>query len=142
MNGFLTEQEKQALVNAIAAAERMTSGEIRVHLDKSCKGDPLARAIRLFTQLNMHDTVARNGVLIYVAPKDRKLAIVGDEGINAIVASDFWNKTKDNLLLAFKSESYFEGLASAIKEVGSLLKQYFPYEESDTDELSNEISEA
>lgn len=141
MKGFLTEEEKQALVIAIAEAERMTSGEIRVHIDKSCKGDPLERAKQLFFQLKMYETVARNGVLIYVAPSDRKLAIVGDEGINAAVPADFWNQTKDSLLQAFKASAYFDGLSAAIQEVGILLKQFFPYEETDTDELSNEISE-
>jgi len=137
---FLTKQEKQEIVSAIARAELNTSGEIRVHIEKTCKGDELDRATLIFAKLKMHKTQLRNGVLIYVSILDRKLAILGDVGINQKVPEGFWNEITDVMIQQFRESKYMEGLIAGIGMVGDKLKVYFPHQQDDTNELSNEIS--
>lgn len=129
------------LVAAIGAAERATSGEIRVHVEDYSRADVLARTRYLFTRLGMHRTIARNGVLIYVAVKDHQVAIFGDEGIDAAVGHDFWEAEIALLIAHFKQGDYVGGLELAIEKVGEKLKVHFPHMgESDQNELSDEIS--
>ena len=137
---FLTKAEEQAIVEAIVEAEKNTSGEIRVHLEEHSDKDPLVRAQEVFFTLNMQNTKARNGVLIYVGVKDKHLAIIGDEGINKVVENDFWDCTKDVIITHFKEGKYKLGLVEGILKAGEQLKKYFPYHSDDTNELSNEIS--
>ena len=92
---LLRKENKARLVKAIGTAEKNTSGEIRVHLEQVCKGDPYLRAAYVFSRLGMFNTKDRNGVLIYMAMKSHKFAIVGDSGINARVGAGFWNDVKD-----------------------------------------------
>ena len=137
---FLTKAEEQEIVQAIVEAEKNTSGEIRVHLEEHSDKDPLVRAQEVFFTLNMQETKARNGVLIYVGVKDKHLAIIGDEGINNVVATDFWDCTKDVIITNFKEANYKEGLVEGVLRAGEQLKKYFPYQSDDTNELPNEIS--
>ena len=139
-NKIINESDKIAIQEAIQKAEELTSGEIRVHIDKNCSGEPLKRAIEVFNKLKMHETKERNGVLIYLAFKDRKLAILGDEGIDKKVANDFWDSTKEQLILDFKNNQFIPGIIKSINEVGVRLKEYFPHQVDDIDELSNEIT--
>lgn len=136
----ISESEKKAIQEAIREAEKLTSGEIRVHIDKSCRGEPLKRAIEVFNKLKMHATKERNGVLIYLSFNDRKLAILGDEGIDKKVAADFWDSTKEELIRDFKNQQFIPGIIKSINEVGIRLKEYFPHQADDIDELSNEIT--
>lgn len=136
----ISESEKVAILEAIRSAEELTSGEIRVHIDQNCKGNPLDRAIWVFNKLKMHATKERNGVLIYLSFNDRKLAILGDEGIDKKVANDFWDSTKEQLILDFKNNQFIPGIIKSINEVGIRLKEYFPHQADDIDELSNEIT--
>ena len=99
---FFNQAQKEAIQAAIADAEMNTSGEIRVHIDDKCGVAPVEKAIEVFEKLKMHETELRNGVLIYVAVKDHKLAIVGDQGINDVVADNFWDEIKNNLIESFK----------------------------------------
>jgi uncharacterized membrane protein len=139
--GFLSKAEEQRLVDAIGRAEQNTSGEIRVHLEANCKGNPYERAIEVFFMLEMNKTSARNGVLIYVAIKDHKLAILGDEGINKVVPEHFWEENLHDMQLHFSMSQYAEGLERAIEHAGEKLKQYFPYDRgTDQNELSDAIS--
>jgi uncharacterized membrane protein len=138
---FFSEQEKDALVKAITEAEEMTSGEIRVHIEPKCKGDVLHRATEVFHHLNMDKTTHANGVLIYIAHDDKKFAILGDKGINAVVPANFWEGTKEVMREHFKRGEFFEGTVFAIRETGSHLKQYFPHLGNQQNELPNEISE-
>ncbi len=135
-----SEEEKQRLQLAIANAENNTSGEIRVHIDAYCLFNPMRKAIRVFKRLNMHETEERNAVLIYVAMKNHKLAIVGDKGINARVPYGFWDDEKNLMISHFKKGEYANGLEEGIRIVGEQLKTFFPYQEGDTNELSDEIS--
>jgi uncharacterized membrane protein len=135
-----TERQKEAIQLAIAKAELNTSGEIRVHIDKQCKVDPLKRAIVIFEELKMYNTAQKNGILIYLSLNDNKLAIIGDSGINAVVPDDFWDNERDLMISFFKKGQFTEGLVEGIRMVGEQLKAAFPYLENDTNELSNEVS--
>mgnify|MGYP001009120463 CR=1 FL=1 len=95
---FFTSEEKAEILAAVKTAELETSGEIRVHIENNCAEDVLDRAAYIFEKLEMHKTELRNGVLFYVAVKDKKFAILGDAGINAKVSTDFWNNTKETML--------------------------------------------
>src|SRR5258706_15373306 len=96
------DEEQQRIREAIADAEKCTSGELRVWIEKTCSEDVLDRSAKYFYQLDMHKTKLRNGVLIYVAVVDRKFAIIGDAGINQVVSEDFWDSTKEDMLQHFK----------------------------------------
>jgi len=137
---FLTASEEQAIVEAIQVAEKNTSGEIRIHIEKSTDLPPMERALEVFHFLKMDTTALRNGVLFYVAVESKKFAILGDEGINNKVPVNFWDSEKELVFSYFKKNAYSKGLELAILEVGKKLKEYFPYQSDDTNELSNEIS--
>jgi uncharacterized membrane protein len=140
VNTFFTKEQQSAIVQAIADAEKATSGEIRVHLDGSCKGSVLDCAAYVFKKLKMHKTALRNGVLIYLAVNDRKFAILGDAGINTRVPEGFWDQIKDVMSANFVKGDFTNGLTQGIQMVGEKLKVYFPIKANDTNELSNEIS--
>ena len=137
---FFTKEEQQKIVAAIKEAELNTSGEIRVHIENHCKEEALERAAEVFYDLKMNHTAARNGILFYLAVKDRKFAIIGDEGINKEVEHDFWNDIKDEMISNFKENKFAEGLIVGILKCGDKLKEYFPYQNDDVNELSDEIS--
>ena len=137
---FLTKEEELAIVEAIQMAENATSGEIRVHLEKTTSMDPFDRAMEVFHDLNMDATALKNGVLIYVAVKDKAFIICGDKGINDVVPNDFWDCTKDIMMAQFKSGNFKQGLIEGIARAGEQLQKYFPFQENDNNELSNEIS--
>ncbi len=140
VEAFLSTEEEQDIIEAIQNAEKDTSGEIRVHIEQSSKTDACIRAMEVFHNLKMDDTKLRNGVLIYVAVADKTFAIYGDKGINTVVADNFWNTTRDTIQQHFKSGDFKQGLVAGIKEAGIQLKTYFPWQQEDTNELSNEIS--
>jgi len=137
---FFSESEKSQIVEAIAHAENLTSGEIRVHLETKCSEDVLDRAAYLFEKLEMHKTELRNGVLFYISFEDHKLAILGDAGINATVPDGFWDEIKDLMINSFKKGDYCKGLSSGIQKAGEQLKTHFPVSKDDVNELSDEIS--
>ncbi len=137
---FLTTAEEQEIVAAIGVAEKNTSGEIRVHIEKETSVAAIERAMEVFRNNNMEDTQERNGVIIYVAVKSHQFAIYGDEGINNKVADDFWDCTKDAMANQFKNGNFKQGLIDGILNAGEQLKKHFPFQDDDTNELSNEIS--
>ena len=137
---FLTKDEEQEIVEAIRVAEKNTSGEIRVHLEKETKTTAIIRAKEVFNELEMYNTKDANGVLIYVAVKSKQFAICGDKGINVVVPNDFWESTKDVISNHFKKGDFKHGLVDGILKAGEQLQKYFPYQDDDTNELSNEIS--
>ncbi|WP_162127260.1 TPM domain-containing protein [Flavobacterium phycosphaerae] len=137
---FLTTAEEQEIVAAIGMAEKNTSGEIRVHIEKETSMAPIERAVEVFNQLQMQQTQERNGVLIYLAVKSKQFAICGDEGIDQKVPTDFWDTTKDIMVSHFKNGNFKHGLIDGILKAGEQLKTHFPYQSDDTNELSNEIS--
>ena len=137
---FLTKEEEQEIVEAIGIAEKNTSGEIRVHIEKENAIAPIDRAVEVFRNLHMENTKERNGVIIYVAVKSKHFAIYGDKGIHDIVGDDFWNSTKDVMANHFKNGNFKQGLIDGILKAGEQLKTHFPHQDDDTNELSNEIS--
>lgn len=140
IKNFFTEIQQKSIQLAIENAELHTSGEIRVHIDSKCKGDVLKVATKIFEKLGMHKTELRNGVLIYLAVEDRKFAILGDQGINDVVSSDFWDSIRDKMTQEFKKEEFTVGLCQGIEMAGDKLKTHFPYQRNDTNELTNDIS--
>ncbi|MBN1462240.1 MAG: TPM domain-containing protein [Paludibacteraceae bacterium] len=137
---FFTPEQKAQIEAAICEAEKLTSGEIRLHIDRTCKGDVLNEAITVFTKLNMHKTELRNGVLFYLSIEDHKFAVIGDKGINETVPDGFWDCIYRQIVDYFKQGKYTEGLCWAILEAGQQLVAHFPIAHDDTDELTNEIS--
>lgn len=137
---FFTKEEKELITSAVREAELNTSGEIRVHLDNHCREDVMDRAAWWFGRLKMHKTEKRNGVLFYLAVRDQKFAILGDAGINALTAEDFWDRIKEHMAEQFSQGKFSEGLRDGILMAGKALKEHFPYQEDDVNELSDEIS--
>ena len=135
-----TKEQKEAMVAAIQKAEKDTSGEIRVHIENRSKIEVLDRAADVFAELKMHKTALRNGVLIYVALLDHKLAILGDAGINSKVPTGFWDSIKTIMVEKFKQGAITEGICEAVITAGEQLKAYFPYQEDDVNELPDDIS--
>jgi uncharacterized membrane protein len=137
---FFTPEEQDRIKQAIAEAEKETSGEIRLHIENDCEGDVLDRAATLFDKLGMARTAARNGVLFYVSIKARKFAILGDLGINAKVPHDFWDQIRNTMIGHFREENFCEGLVEGIIMAGQALKTWFPYASDDVNELPDDIS--
>ena len=137
---FITE-DNDAVKQAIVEAEKETSGEIRVHIEEFCpKRNVLDRAAKVFSDLKIHKTELRNGVLIYLAFRDKKFAIIGDKGINRVVEPTFWDTTRDIMQEYFRRSEFTRGLVHGIQQAGDQLKKYFPYQLDDINELSDEIS--
>lgn len=134
------EHEQKQIINAIKAAEKRTSGEIRVHIENHCKEDVLDRAAFLFEELEMHKTDARNGVLFYLAMKDHKFAILGDVGINQKVPKGFWDEVSQLMSQHFRQGDFVGGISKAAEMAGKNLEEHFPYQKGDVNELSDEIS--
>jgi uncharacterized membrane protein len=137
---FLSTKEEQEVVNAICVAEKNTSGEIRVHLEKSTSIPAMHRAQEVFNQLEMQKTKDSNAVLVYVAVENKLFAICGDKGIDAVVPNNFWETTKLVIANNFQRGNFKQGLIDGILLAGTQLKKYFPYESDDVNELPNEIS--
>ncbi len=137
---FFSEAEQQEIVEAIKQAELNTSGEIRLHIEPKCEGDPYERAQKVFESLEMNATELKNGVLFYLAYQSKKFAIIGDKGIHEKVSQQFWDAEKEVLVQYFKEGKYSAGLVKAIGDAGQKLKAHFPYQSNDTNELSDEIS--
>lgn len=141
LEDFLSAKEEEEIIEAIRTAEGSTSGEIRVHIEKSHgEKDIFERAMEVFHALKMDNTKHENGVLIYVAVEDRDFVIYGDRGINQVVPDDFWESTKDIIVAHFKAGNYKQGLIDGILKAGEQLKTHFPWSADTRDELPNTIS--
>ncbi|MBN8835717.1 MAG: TPM domain-containing protein [Sphingobacteriia bacterium] len=140
-SSFFSEEEKQIITSAIQHAEQQTSGEVRVFIESKCSYvNAIDRAIELFGKLNMHQTKQRNGVLVYVAVKDRQLAVFGDVGIHEKVGNEFWNNAVQQMIQHFNKSNYALGIAQTVTAVGEALKNHFPYDAAtDINELPDDI---
>jgi uncharacterized membrane protein len=137
---WFTPAEHEAIVNAIHASEKRTSGEIRVFIESRCSYvDPVDRAVEVFFGLKMEQTADRNGVLLYIAMKDHQLAVFGDKGIHEKVGTEFWNKEVKQMLSSFSKQNYAEGIVKIITDIGEALITHFPYEKEDRNELPDDI---
>ena len=144
---FLSEEDFKAVVHAIVAAEAQTSGEIRVHLERRVprrwgdkQGNVFQRAHEVFNHLGMHRTAERHAVLIYLALEDRRLAIVGDEGIHGRVGDPYWARVRDLMVERLKAGAPRDALLAAIHEVGRALQEHFPRRPGDANELSDQVN--
>lgn len=140
-DNFFSDEEKEKILSAIQKAEQTTSGEIRVYVEKRCRFvDAIDRAAEVFYSLKMEQTAYRNATLVYVAFKDRQMAVFGDEGIYTKTGKDFWNEAVKKMLLNFNKENYAQGIVEVIEQIGAALAYHFPYDPStDKNELPDDI---
>jgi len=138
---FFTAEEQQLIIEAIQNAERMTSGEVRVFVESKCSYmDAIDRAAELFFQLEMQKTDDRNAVIVYVAMKDRQLAVFGDEGIHKKVGNEYWNNEVHKMITNFNRENYAAGISEVVKDIGEALTKNFPFNnDTDKNELPDDI---
>jgi uncharacterized membrane protein len=136
----LSEDHELLILRAIQSAERKTSGEIRVHIESHCGGHPVERAEVLFHYLGMDQTDLQNGVLFYLALKDRKFAIIGDKAIDAKVPAEFWETIRDEMRPLLASDQVALAFELGIRKAGEALSIYFPFHKDDINELTDEIS--
>lgn len=139
---FFTKEDEQQIVAAIKDAENRTSGEIRVHLENHTDEPNLEHAKHVFEKVGMANTELRNGVLFYLAVQDHQFSIIGDKGINEAVPSDFWDKIRDTMQEHFKKQEFKKGLIRGIEMAGKALKEYFPVQDDDENELPDQISKS
>lgn len=137
---FLTEEEEQEIVQTILKAEKETSGEIRVHIESHSRLNHFDRAKEVFHLLKMDNTKEENGVLIYIAVNDKAFVIYGDNGINKVVPTNFWETTRDVIQAQFKLGNFKQGIIEGILSAGNELQAHFPWHHGDQNELSNEVS--
>jgi len=137
---YLSEEQEQHVIDAIAEAENRTSGEIRVHLEQHCDREPLVRAARIFHELGMDQTQQQNGVLIYIATEDHQVAVYAGKGIHEQVEDGFWEDIVHLMTEHFKNDEFEKGIADAVRMVGQKLEELFPYQKGDVNELTDEIS--
>lgn len=125
---------------AIRAAEQRTSGELRVAISRFYFwGDVRRAAESTFARLHMDRTRRRNGVLLFVAPRLRRLAVVGDTGIHTHVTAAFWNDVANDLAQAFRADNLTGGLERAIRAIGERLARHFPPDSADANELPDQV---
>jgi uncharacterized membrane protein len=137
---FLAQLDQQRIVDAIAAAELQTSGEIRVHIQPKARGEIRPVAERTFERLGMTKTALRTGVLLFIACEEQRFTILGDRGIDEKVPAGFWDDIAAKLTIRFKAGELTDGIVEAIHSAGEQLRQFFPRAEDDVDELTNEIN--
>ncbi len=136
----LSDEDLEAIARAVASAEQLTSGQVRVHLEDRCVGDPLAHASRTFRQIGMDRTRLRNGVLLYLALDDHRFAVLGDSGIHERVGAGFWDSVRDALQGELKAGRMRDGIVAAVLEIGRVLGQHFPDRPDDVNELTDSVS--
>ena len=138
---FFTAQEQERIVEAVRWAEQRTSGEVRVFVESRCRYmDALDRAVELFRELKMDQTQDRNAVLVYIAVKDRQLAVWGDEGIHRKVGNDYWGQEVAVMISAFNHQDMAAGIRQCVLDIGEALHTHFPYDrETDKNELPDDI---
>ena len=138
---FFTEEERQNIVDAVRAAEQRTSGEVRVFVEHRCRYvNAIDRAVEIFENLQMHNTELRNATLVYVAVKDRQLAVFGDQGIHQKVGDEYWANEVMKMIHAFNRDNIAEGIRQCVLNIGEALAVHFPYDRStDKNELPDDI---
>jgi uncharacterized membrane protein len=139
---FLSKLEHDQIVETIRVAESKTSGEIRVYIQRGkLNADPLMSAQKKFHRLRMHKTSEHNAVLIFVAPRAHKFAVVGDKAIHEKCGEEFWQRVVDAMRHCFRDEKFTDGIGGAITVIGEVLAQYFPRTPTSSNELPDEIIE-
>jgi len=137
---FLSKLQHDDIVAAIRDAEHKTSGQIRVFISRKDVEDPVTAAQAAFVHLKMEKTRHRNGVLIFVAPRVHKFAVIGDSAVHAKCGDAFWQETRDSMAEHFRKSEFSQGIVHGIKKAGSLLAQHFPHHDGDGNELSDDVA--
>lgn len=140
---FFTEEEQSRIVAAIGMAEKQTSGEIRIFLERDVQdpgGDPYERARDVFAKLEMQETAERNGVLFYLAVRSRRFAIVGDEKLHQHLGENYWVEVRDLVAQEFTKGQFSEGVVAGITAIGEKLSHHFPHRTDDVNELPDDIA--
>ena len=138
---FIEKLDNDRIVRAIGDAEQRTSGEVRVYVQRGEVEDPVAEARAQFEKLGMTATRQRNGVLVFVAPRSQKFAVIGDEGIHQRCGDGFWQHLVDAMALHFRAENFTDAVVHAIDRIGALLSEHFPRLPDDQNELPDTIEE-
>ena len=136
---FLFPEEKQQIEEAVYAAEKKTSAEIKVAIARYCWGDIERKAIKIFAKHELHKTELHNCVLILLVLANREFVIFGDKGIHEKAGQELWDDVKERMVEFFKEDRFGDGLAAGVEEVGKKLIEFFPYEEGDRNEIDNEV---
>ena len=139
---FLSKIDEARIVEAIKVAESRSRGEIRVHITEKAVTDVMKEATATFERLGMTATAERNGILIFVAPKSQKFAVLGDSGITSRTGTGVLDEIAAAMTTAFRGGRFTDGLVAAVQRAGAVLSNHYPPVEgrSDQDELSNTIS--
>lgn len=140
LDALLPRADQQRIVEAIRDIEARTSGELRVFVEGRCFGDALRRGQKCFERLGMARTRERNGVLVYVAVRSRKLAILGDQGIHARLGDGYWREAAARLRESCARGAVGEGIVAALQTLGDELARHFPRRDDDVNELSDTIA--
>ena len=136
---FLHALDDQQIAEAIAQAEKTTSGEIRVFVSESAVDEPVLEAEKQFVRMGMMKTAQRNGVLIYFAPKSQKYAVIGDKGVHEKCGQKFWEHITEEMTPLLKARKFTEAVVLAVKEIGVALAKEFPPIAGDKNELPNRV---
>jgi len=140
---FLGKLEHDRIVKAIKDAEAKTSGQIGVYVQRGkLNGDPLIAAQKKFHRLRMHKTAERNAVLIFVAPRARKFAVIGDQAVHEKFGEAFWQRLVEGMRPHFQNEKFSHALVEAIEETGRALAEHFPKRSTTSNVLPDEIVES
>lgn len=137
---FFSKAETKRIIHAIQEAEKESSGEIRVHLERKAREPFYEQAREIFRKVGMTKTRERNGVLIFLCPASRRFAILGDQGIDEKVPPDFWNSIITEMAADFKEDRFADGIVKAVLAAGNKLREYFPHERENINQLPDEIS--
>jgi len=138
---FVRQLAHERIHAAIQAAEQKASGEIRVMISHRSAPDPVAAAQAAFLRLGMQQTRHRNAVLLFVAPRSRTFAVIGDEAVHARCGEGFWRELATAMTGYFKRGEYTEGLVHGVTRAGELLAAHFPPEPDDRNELPDDVIE-
>ena len=137
---FIRQLEHDRIVEAIRQTESKTSGEVRVYIQRGkLDRDVLAVAEEKFQSLGMHNTAARNGVLIFVAPRMQQFAVLGDEGIHQRCGDDLWQRVVNKMGAHFKQNHFTDAIVGAVNDLGEVLAEQFPRTAGDVNELPDRV---
>lgn len=133
VNKYFPQSAMDAIESAIASSETKHTGEIRFAVESNLSISELLsgktareKAIEVFSNLRIWDTEANNGVLIYLLLADRKIEIIADRGINAIVGNDGWKNICGEIEKLFRNGKFEEGVLHGINEINAILVKHFP----------------
>jgi uncharacterized membrane protein len=140
---FVSKLEHDRIVSAIRDEEAKTSGQIRVYIQRGkLNVDPLVAAQKRFRKLGLHRTEERNAVLIFVAPRAHKFAVVGDKAIHEKCGEGYWQRVVDSMREHFRNERFSDAMVDAIRDIGRVLAEHFPQRSTSPNELPDEIVES